>query len=81
MKDGSRSRVMNRPWMPPKTRQNASPAMIAKGPKIARAAHRRAARMDRGQFVFLLEAAAVQQKVDLAHLEATDFELNLRCKF
>jgi hypothetical protein len=37
--------------------------------------------IDRGQFVFLLEPAAVEQNVDLAHLETADLEIDLRCKF
>ena len=59
----------------------AKQAMLAKDPKVARAAHRRGASVDRRQFVFLLEAVAVQQNVDLAHLEAADLEIDLRCKF
>ena len=38
-------------------------------------------RIEGGQFVFLVEAAAVQKNVDLTHLEATDLELDLRRKF
>ena len=59
----------------------AKQVMLAKNPKVARAGHRRGPSIDRGQFVFLVEAAAVQKNVDLAHLEATDLELDLRCKF
>ena len=59
----------------------AKQVMLAKDPKVARAAHRRGASVDRGQFVFLLEAAAVQENVDLAHLETADLEIDLRCKF
>ena len=59
----------------------AEQAMLAKDPKVAQAAHRRGAGVDRRQFVFLIDAAAVQQDVDLAHLEAADFEIDLRGKF
>ena len=59
----------------------AKQAMLAKDPKVARAAHRRGASVDRQQFVFLLEAVAVQKNVDLAHLETADLEIDLRCKF
>ena len=37
--------------------------------------------VDLRQFVFLVDAAAVQKRVDLAHLEAADFEVDLRRKF
>ena len=56
----------------------AKQAMLAKNPKVARAGHRRGPRIDWGQFVFLVEAAAVQKNVDLTGLKSTDFELDLR---
>ena len=59
----------------------AKQTMLAKNPKVARAGHRRGASVDRRQFVFLIDAAAVQKNVDLAHLEAADFEIDLRRKF
>ena len=59
----------------------AKQVMLAKDPKVARAAHRRGASVDRGQFVFLLKAAAVEEDVNLAHLETANLEIDLRCKF
>ena len=59
----------------------AKQVMLAKNPEVARAGHRRGPSIDGGQFVFLVEAAAVQKNVDLTHLEATDLELDLRRKF
>ena len=55
--------------------------MLAKKPKVARPSHRCSRSVNLRQLVFLSEAATVQKKIDLAHLEANDLEIDLRCKF
>ena len=55
--------------------------MLAKKPKVPRPSHRRSPSVNLRQLVFLIEAATVQKKIDLTHLEATDLEIDLWCKF
>src|ERR1700730_6086149 len=54
----------------------AQDAMLAKKPEVARPSHRRSPGVNLRQRVFLIEAATVQIKIDLAHLEATDLEID-----
>jgi len=48
--------------------------MLAKKPKVAQASHRRDPILDRRQLILFVKAAAVQEGIDLAHLEAAELE-------
>ena len=48
--------------------------MLAKKPKVAQASHRRRVSVDLRQLVFFVDAAAVQEGIDLADLEAAELE-------
>ena len=59
----------------------AEQATLAKNPEITLLGHRGGTVLDLRQGVFLIDATAVQKKVDLAHLEAADFKVDLRGQF
>ena len=52
--------------------------MLAEGPEIAHPGHRGGAGLDLRQLILLIDAAAVEKHVELTHLEAADFEVDLR---
>src|SRR5262249_45024913 len=53
-------------------------AMLAKEPKVTRSSHWGGRSVNRDPFVFLIEPAPVQMKIDLPHREAADLEIDLR---
>ena len=59
----------------------AQQAMVAQNPKVARPSDRGDLIVDGRQLVFLVEAVAIQNDVDLTHLKTAEFEVDLRIEF